>query len=238
MAAVLVDDTGAAALRRAVAELRADFDVPPNAVMSWKDHVKTHDRRRRAAEVLGGVENLHLLYVYAKKSALKRESYVAHPQRFYNYVAYKTYKGILWEARNWKGASARLWTRFGHVRHHDHNTTLEYVRREAAADLKLPHSLEQGLRWVSADQYLESQAADLFGGFLKSALWPEGRFGYTEPSYLLSVWPLLAHSNDCAIPLGIMSMPSNEHLLNEPWFPCQRCAAAERFTKNLQGPIH
>ncbi|WP_156516457.1 DUF3800 domain-containing protein [Nocardia arizonensis] len=37
MAAVLVDDLGAVELRRAVQQLRTEFKVPANKVMSWKD---------------------------------------------------------------------------------------------------------------------------------------------------------------------------------------------------------
>jgi hypothetical protein len=53
MAAIIVDEQGARNTRAAVQGLRADFKVSSGVVMSWKDHVKTHDRRRRAAAVLG-----------------------------------------------------------------------------------------------------------------------------------------------------------------------------------------
>ena len=223
MAAVLVDDQAAIALRLAVKQLRRDFNVPTDAVMSWKNNVKTHDRRKRAAELLGGIEGLRVCYVYVVKSALSPNSYVADQQRFYNYVAFKTYKSTLWAARNWKGSSGRAWTRFGHVRGHDHRTTAAYIAREAARDPKVPHHLEQGVRWVSADKYLESQAADMYGGFLKSAVWVDGQFGYVEPSYLLSIWHQIRNSSDCAIPLGLMSMPDNSLVRQNAWFPCQHC---------------
>lgn len=147
----------------------------------------------------------------------------ADPERFYNYVAYKTYKSTLWAARNMKGSSARVWTRFGHVRGHDHATTAKCITDQAAMDAKVPDHLEQGLRWVSADRYLEGQAADMYGGFLKSAVWPDGQFGYTEPAYLLSVWRQIRNSDDCAIPLGLMSMPSSGLVRQNPWFPCAHC---------------
>ena len=138
-------------------------------------------------------------------------------------MAYKTYKSAIWTARAWKGPDAEVWTRYGHVRAHDHRSTESYIRREAAADPRVPFEMEQGLRWVSADRYSESQAADLYGGFLKAALWPDGEFDYVEPAYLLRVWHQLSHSESCAIPLGIMSMP-NSHLVREaPWFPCAHC---------------
>jgi len=223
MAAVLVDDNAATALRLAVEQLRRDLQVPVNSVMSWKNNAKTHDRRKRVAELLGSVGGLRVCYVYVVKSALYPDSYLSHPQRFYNYVAYKTYKSTLWAARNWKGSSARVWTRFGHVRGHDHTTTTRYIARTAAIDPTVPHHLEQGRRWVSADRYLESQAADMYGGFLKSAVWPDGQFGYTEPSYLLSIWHQIRNSNDCVIPLGLMSMPDNSLVRQNAWFPCKHC---------------
>lgn len=223
MAAVLVTDAGAVELRKAVTQLRSDFGVPAKKVLSWKDYVKTHDRRRRAAEVLSAVNELKVCYVYAIKRELDPASYINDVPRFYNYVAFTTYKSIAWAARNWQGQSARLWTRFGHVRGHDHNTTDAYIRTQVARDTRIPFHMEQGLRWVSSDQYLESQAADLFGGFLKAATWPDGAFGYTEPSYLLSVWSKIRNSETCAIPLGIMSMPENRLTCQMPWFPCISC---------------
>lgn len=223
MAAVLVDDAGAAELRDAVRHLRNDLRVPDQEVMSWKDHAKDHDRRKRAAELLGAVRGIRVSYVYVVKSELAAESYLTHSERFYNYICYKTYKSVLWSARNWKGSGARLWTRFGHVRNHDHRSTKAYIEVEASKDEKVPDSLEQGLRWVSADKYLESQAADMYGGFLKAATWPSGTFNYVEPNYLLQVWPQLRNSGSCAIPLGIMSMPRNDLLQQNSWFPCANC---------------
>lgn len=223
MAAIILSEAGAVRTRAAVQQLRSEFKVPVGTTMSWKDHVKNHDRRRRAAEVLAGVEELKVCYVYAQKSRLRQDSYLTDPQRFYNYVALKMYKNILWTGRNWKGDNARVWTRFGHVRHHDHTTTQEYLRRESRRDSKVPSHLEQGLRWVSADAYLESQAADLFGGFLRAALWPSGDFGYVEPSYLLTVWPKIRNSDSCVIPLGLMSMPRNDVVTDCDWFPCRQC---------------
>lgn len=223
MAAVIVDDVSAPLLRAAVDQLRQDFGVPSASPMSWKEHVKTHDRRRRAVEVLGAVQNLKVCYVFADKGELAPDSYLCNPQRFYNYLAYKMYKSVVWAARSCYGADAKLWTRFGHVRGHDHSSTETYIRREASLDSRVPDHMEQGLRWVSADKYLESQAADLYGGFLRAAVWPAGEFGYVEPSYLLGVWHQLRNSEDCAVPLGIMSMPRNDIVCNKDWFPCKDC---------------
>lgn len=223
MAAVVIDDDSSKSLRAAVHTLRSDFDVPSDKVLSWKEYVKTHERRRRAAEVLGRVDGLRLCYVYSVKSELREGTYKEHPQRFYNYVALKLYKSILWAARDWKGVNAEVWTRFGHVHGHDHNSTKEYISAQVMADPKVPSSMEKGLRWVSSSTYDESQAADLYGGFLKSAIWPSGKYAYTEPSYLISIWHQIRNSSSCAIPLGIMSMPKSGLLRQNSWFPCAHC---------------
>jgi hypothetical protein len=223
MAAIVLDDDGVREARAAADQLRADFKVPADKVLSWKSAVKTHDRRRRAAEILSDVSGLQVCYVYTVKAELRLGSYRDNPQRLYNYVAYKTYKASLWAARAWKGGSAEVWTRFGHVVGHDHRTTEAYIHREAARDPRVPFGMEQGRRWVSADLYAESQVADLYAGFLKAALWPGGEFGYVEPSYLLRVWPQIVNSDQCAVPLGIMSMPSNDLIRRQPWFPCGGC---------------
>lgn len=174
-------------------------------------------------EVLSGLDGLKVCFVFAVKAELGDDTYRRHPERFYNYVALKTYTSVLRAARNWKGAEARVWTRFGHVRHHDHRGTEQYLRTQVAGDDRIPHHQEQGLRWVSSDQYLESQAADLYGGFLKAALWPGGEFGYTEPAYLLGVWHQIRGSEACAIPLELMSMPDNTLVARNEWFPCRQC---------------
>jgi len=132
-------------------------------------------------------------------SELRSGSYKDYPQRFYIYIAYRTCKSTLWAARAWVGGHGMVWTRFGHVRHHDHRTTEAYIRREAVKDPKVPSGTEQGLRRVSSDRYGESQAADLYGGFLKAALWPDGEFHSVEPRYLLRIWYQLNNSESCAI---------------------------------------
>ena len=221
MAALIVPEEQGPSVRAAVNVLRSDLDVPSDRVLSWKEYVKTHDRRRRAADVLAALPGVRVCYVYAKKAELRSDSYVSDKRRMYNYVAYKTYKSIVWACRN-MGASEVI-IRFGHVRHHDHGDTEAYIRREASQDSKVPDRLVSSMRWVSADRYLESQAADLFGGFLKAAVWPGGRFNYTEPGYLVGVWHLIRNSETCAVPLGIMSMQSNDVLTSEDWFPCDHC---------------
>ncbi|GGK52605.1 DUF3800 domain-containing protein [Nocardia camponoti] len=223
MAAVIVDDLSAPELRSAVTTLRTDFGVPAGKVMSWKEHVKNHDRRKRASAVLAGVPNLHVCYVFAVKNEVDPSSYICDPVRFYNFVALETYRSVAGAARDLYGTDARLWTRYGHVRGHDHNTTDAYIRRKSQTDERIPWHMEQGLRWVSADKYLESQAADLYGGFLKAAIWPSGEFGYTESAYLMSIWHQIRASEHCVVPHGLRSMPDTGLVAKMEWFPCRPC---------------
>lgn len=226
MAAVIVSPESAVGLRAAVTHLQQAFGVPATKVMSWKEHVKTHDRRRYAAQVLRDTAGVTVCYVFTQKARLRADSYKVDRGRFYNYVAGKTLKSVLWAARHL--GSTDVHVRFGHVRHHDHRTTEVYLKEKILPDPKVPDSLVRSLRWVSADQYLESQAADLYGGFLKAAIWPDGQFQMTEGAYLRTIWSQLRGSDDCAIPLGIMSMPDYAPILDAEWFPCTACKQRQR----------
>lgn len=236
MAAVIVSRTAAANLRRAVSDLREAFGVPDDAVMSWKKHLKTHQRRQFAAHTLAALKGVTVIYVYCQKD-LVTGNYVKHAERFYNYVAKMTYTNVLWAARG-RNADG-IHTRFGHVRGHNHAPTKQYLEREARRDQRVPHELEQGLRWVSADRFLESQAADLYGGFLRAALWP-AEFGLVEPQYIRTIWHQVRRGTDrCAVPLGFMSMPHNDVARALAWNPCD-CEACDavRVDGSSQGPIH
>ncbi|WP_168627374.1 DUF3800 domain-containing protein [Cryobacterium sp. BB307] len=218
MAAVLVSEKSAPKLRAAVTDLRATFSVPHTKVMSWKEHVKSHARRQYAAKTLAAVPDVWVSYVYCQKDQVSG-AYTQNRELFYNYVAFKLYKNILWAARNWQG-TAGVHTRYGHVRGHDHTGTKQYLEFQASMDPKVPHRLERGLQWVSADKYLESQAADLYGGFLRAAVWP-AEFDLVEPQYLKTVWPQVRKGYDeCAIPLGFMSMPDNGIARKLDWNDC------------------
>lgn len=236
MAAILLTDQSAAAVKQAVEQLRAEFGVPDNRTMSWKEHLKRHSRRKHAALVLGAIRDVRVIYVYCQKDQVIGQ-YTQQREAFYNYVASKTYKGILWAARNWKGTAAGIQTRFGHVRGHDHRTTASYFERTLQPDPKVPTEMERGLRWVSADQYLESQAADLYGGFLRSAIWPD-EFGELEDAYIRSVWhQIRVGPNGCPIPLGFLSMPRDDIARSLPWWCCPHCTSSPD-ARDLQGPIH
>jgi hypothetical protein len=236
MAAVVVDDEGADRLRRVVDRLRLDFRVPTAQVMSWKAHVKNHDRRKRAADMLGELTHLRVCYVYSVKAELLAGSYRDHPQWFYHSTASAIYKSVLHAAQDWVGPQARVFTRFGHVRGHDHRSTEAYIWDEIQRDPRVPTHLEQRLRWVSADKFAESQAADLYGGFLRAALWPSGDFGYVEPSYLLRVWAQIHGSDQCVIPFGLRPMPDHAHLLRTHWFPCRTCPYDDKMQKGFREP--
>ncbi|MFB2596603.1 DUF3800 domain-containing protein [Herbiconiux sp. P17] len=221
MAAVLVDEVSAPALREVVRQLRKDFGVQEGKVMSWKDHVRTHDRRKHVAAVLASVRNIKVIYVYSDKR-LTVGKFTSERGLFYNYVALKMYKNILWAARNWKGNEG-VHTRFGHVRDMDHDATRAYFKRQEPVETKVPFHLERGLKWVSSEQFLESQAADLFAGCLKEGIWPD-TYGRTEGMYIQAVWPQIrTNPVGCVIPLGLMSMPQNDHVKRWDWYRCNHC---------------
>ncbi|MBM7504215.1 DUF3800 domain-containing protein [Agromyces aurantiacus] len=225
MAAILLTEESARAVRAAVKQLRVEFRVPDGVVMSWKEHLKTHARRMRAGQVLSAIPDVCLIYVYCQKDAVTGR-YVQDRELFYNYVALKMYKSILWAARAWKGPNERVNTRFGHVRGHDHRSTEEYFRAQRRYERTVPWHMENGLRWVSADRFLESQAADLYGGFLRSAVWPD-EFGNVEGRFIRDVWHQIRRGNgNCPVPLGLMSMPTNELVKQFEWYECPHCEAA------------
>lgn len=105
----------------------------------------------------------------------------------------------------------------------DHGTTTRpYLEGPVVAPANVPNHIEQDLRWVSATNYLESQAADLYACFLKAAVWPD-RYGNFEGGYLRTVWHQLRNSEGCAIPLGLMSIPESSLVACHDWFPCDAC---------------
>lgn len=232
MAAVLVDNAGASRLRSALQQLRADFKVPAKDTMSWKRHVKSHDRRKHAARVLAAVPGVTVLYAYYRKDALTHGTYHEDRQRSYDFLALKMYKAVLFATAYGAGQATRtVSTRFGHVKGHDHRATLAYLTDQGTRMReKLPSHAERDLKFVAADTHPESQAADLYAGFLKAAIW-EDEFGDVEGGYLLDVWHQIRQaelcnvptSRYCAVPLGIFSMPHTGLLKAASWFPCGHC---------------
>jgi hypothetical protein len=223
MAGVVVDESGARQLRDAVQELRSQLQVRDGQVLSWKGHLKDHERRKLAARRLARVESLRVVYVYAKKEDFQYGGLVNERGLLYNYIAGKMYKSILWTANYWDSHPAELRIRYGHVKGFDHDAvTRPYFAGHIATDPKVPVGIQKSLHWVSADKYLESQAADMYAGFLKAAVWPD-RYNNYEGQYLQTVWHQIRNSEKCAIPLGLMSMPKSSLVTDWEWFPCNSC---------------
>ncbi len=196
--------------------------------MSWKDHVKKYEYRLHAAEVLGSLENITVLYAYADKARLKPGSYVDDVDRFYTYVAGKMYTSIVWAVAYGYSDPAEAIIRFGHVRGHNHAATNAYLRNDIPrTKKKFPTEVVKSIRWVSADQYLESQAADLYGGFLKAALWPTPqRWGPGRPQwdFLKTIWHQVRRDPDGkATPLGLFAMPDKEAFTSAAGFCLPDC---------------
>lgn len=233
MACLLVTEDSAASVRSVVDELRATFRVPGRVPLSWKSHVRKHEQRKHVASRLASIDGVRLTYVYLDKRQLRSTAAMRTDRGLlYNYVAGKAYKNILWAARNWLGNDTEVHTRFGHVKGFDHESTRAYFHDKLITDPKVPSEMERGLKWVAATSYRESEAADLYAGFLKAAVWPD-EFGQVESMYLTQVWhQVRTGPAGCRVPLGFMSMPDNEIARHLPWWSCScsRCAPGDAGT--------
>jgi hypothetical protein len=239
MSAVILGPSGAVQARELVDELRLQFKIPNNKVLSWKDHVRQHERRKYVAKRLSQLTDITVTFAYCRKTEVSYGQFTKSRGMFYNFVAGKLYKNILWATKYWPSGTSRVTTRFGHVKGFDHSETQGYFTQVIDSNPRVPHELENNLSWVAADKYRESVIADLFSGCLHQAL-THDEYGNTEGSYLRQVWPLIRNSNSCAIPLGIISIPENTLVTRHDWFPCRTCKHKEgaRRTLDLSGRIH
>ena len=62
MATIIGNAQTMSQVKTVVKDLRSDFDVPTGEVMSWKKHLKTHERRLHAAKSLARIEDLLVVY--------------------------------------------------------------------------------------------------------------------------------------------------------------------------------
>jgi hypothetical protein len=223
MAAVLVDPLAEAAARTALARLRRDFGTPASRLLSWKADIKKHSPRAlHASRVLSEVDGLKVVYVVVDKARLAVGTYADDVTLFYNVTAYAVLQRILWAADWWPGGRRQVSIRFGHVSKHDSTDTLRYFRIRHGKGATVPFELVASLNWTAASQYEMSQVADLYGGFLKEAFWPD-EFGNVNGAHIVRVWHQIHRSNVCAIHLGLMPRPQSQWAKDMPWFPCQEC---------------
>ncbi|WP_206154219.1 DUF3800 domain-containing protein [Cellulosimicrobium aquatile] len=225
MAGVIVDVNSEVAARAALRQLRTEFRVPDDKPMSWKEHVKGHDRRVHAATVLADLKGVTLVYVVADKQALSSGTYKDDITLFYNVIAYETLKRILWTAAHGRVVRHQVEVRFGHVKKHDPTDTHNYFQIKKRQDgAKVPFDLMTHLGWVDATQYEMSQLADLYAGFLKAATWPND-WGDVEGAYLTRIWHQIRNSHRCILSLGLQYRPSNDLVRAMPWWPCASCTS-------------
>jgi len=218
MATVTGPETSMARVREAVKQLRKDFKVPDNKVMSSKKSAKPYERKAHAANVLASVQGISLTFVVSKKSELAPGSFQSGKKDYFDFVSEKAYISALWAAKSFGARSARI--RFGHVIGMDQAKTKKHIRDQTVNNPKVPTYLEKELSWVSADKYLESQAADLYASFLKDAFWPD-EFGNIHPQHLFRVWHQIRKGDHgCVSPLGVFAMPHYGVLTRQPWFRC------------------
>ena len=223
MAAVIVEPTAEVAARLALQQLRSDFGTPATRPLSWKDDIKSnHPRALHASTTLARVQGIKLIYVVVNKSLLSVGSYGDDVTLFYNVTAYAVLQRVLWAATYWPGGRRQVAIRFGHVAHHDNRDTHRYFQMKSRSDSKVPFELISSVNWTSATQFDMSQVADLYGGFLKEAFWPD-QFGNVNGEHLLRVWHQIRNSHDCVIHLGLMPRPDSQWAKRMPWFPCPNC---------------
>lgn len=222
MSAVIVDNTAENAARAAMTRLRLDLGTPSNRPLSWKKDLKNHDRRTHAAKILHAVLGLRVVYVLVDKARLPAGSYGDDVTLLYNVIAYETLRRVLWTARRWPEGHRGVDVRFGHVAHHDHLDTHRYFQIKKGDDPSFDHQLITSLTWVNATQYEMSQVADVYGGFLKAAFWPN-TFGDLEGSYLKRAWHQIRNSEDCVLTLGLQPRPDSTWAKAMEWWPCSDC---------------
>lgn len=232
MATVLGDAQAMTELREAIGTLRTDFKVQDGTVMSWKKHLKTAERRLHAVKTLANLSRHRVVYAVSKKTELADGSFQSDEKRFYDFVSSAAYKGTLWAARNMGADEVRI--RFGRVKGVDHDHTRDYIRKANDPDSKVPTGMEKELSWVGADQHYESEAADFYAGFLKTAFWPDD-YGNTDHILLQRVWHQVRKGpNQCAVPLGMFTMPHYGVVLGADWFWCQGCPAKKKYDQERE----
>lgn len=232
MATVVGDAEAMQELRETIRSLRSDFNVKDKTVMSWKENLKTAERRLHAAITLAKLKRHSVIYAMSMKSELADGSFQSDDKRFYDFVASSAYKSTLWAARSLGATEVRI--RFGRVKGVDHDHAREFIRKENDDDPKVPTYLEKELDWVGADKHFESEAADFYAGFLKTAFWPDG-FGNTDHSYLHRVWHQIRKGpTGCAVPLGLYTMPHYGVVVETDWFMCNSCPTKTKYLKQKQ----
>lgn len=230
MAAVVVEAENEAEAQCVVESLRSEFRVPDRKPMSWKEHLKLHERRVHAALKLSGITGMRVIYGVVDKRCLKPGGLDADRVAFYNYLAYRLLRKVLFAAHHWEGGPRQVIIHFGSVRGHDDTDTHRYFQIKRAQCPEIPFELLSKIDWVSADRYKLSQAADLYGGFLKAALWPSGEFKILEPRFILEVWHQIYSTEHCpsddgprsCCPAcrGLMMIPRG-HGFSREWWPCE-----------------
>lgn len=228
MAAVLVDEPAERSARAVLGQLRSDFGTPASRPLSWKDDIKNNaDRRNRAANLLAGISGLTVVYVVVSKRRLAEGSYRDDTTLFYNTTAFETLQRVLWAAQKGRDQIHQVEVRFGHVAKHDWTDTHRYFQiKRQQSSVNPPWALMTHLSWVSATQYEMSQIADIYGGFLKEAFWPNA-WGEVDPSLLLKVWHQIRAVNGCVLTLGLMPRPANAWAWSLEWWPC-KCDKCEK----------
>lgn len=222
MAGIVIDPLAEPAVRAALRQMRRDFRTPPGRPLSWKEDLKTHDRRMHAANLLAPLTGFRIVFVVVDKASLNSGSYRDNVTLLYNVVAFDMLARVLWAAKNWPGGARQAAIRFGHVAKHDHTDTHRYFQIKQNREPTVPFHLISSLTWVNAAQFDLSQVADVYAGFLKAGFWPN-EYGDVEGAYLRKIWHQIRMSETCALNLGIRVKPDSAIAKRQPWWPCPGC---------------
>jgi len=220
MASVILGRDAERRMVEAVSTLRSRFDIPEGKVMSWKDHIKGHHGKARyAASVLGAVPGVTLVYAACFKKDLTYATFQRTVEGFYDHMAYHTLRLTCYAASYVPPTGKRLRVRFGQVKGHESEPTRKFLKAQKDAHPGVHWDTVERLDWTSAEQYPCSQAADLYAGFLKAAIWPDEWANSTEGQYLKLVWHQIRKKDGCVFPLGIYA-PTTQSLRQESWWDC------------------
>lgn len=220
-AAVLVADEDEPPLRAAMSQLRQDFSTPAGKALHWKDHVKTFQRRQRAATVLAGVPRVMVIYVVVEKTAIPVGSGIYTDQElFYNYAAAMIMERALLAARDWAGGPRDVTVRFGHVKGFRHATTSRYFRRLAATPSWVPwNRLHGAVQFSDQAAWDGLQAADQYAGMFNVAVTADEFGGYQEAHLLRIRHQLRRDAAGRSRGWGFKVLGNEATFTSLPWWP-------------------
>jgi hypothetical protein len=223
LAAVVVADESLKAMNDALLAARAKLSVPTGKPFHWVSHAKTFDRRQCVTSFLSCLD-VTVLYVVMEKASLPDSSVMRTDRaKFYNYTAGLMMERVLLAADGWPEGPRDVHVKFGHVRGHDHLTTVEYFGRKqvsAPGYIKIPWvRLGSPPKFLDAGASLGLQAADAYAGMLSLALYPNSYGGYQSHHLLEIRHQLRRDPAGRSASWGFKTMTLPATMQTFPWWP-------------------